>query len=604
MLSVILMGPQSRMALGATPDQGLMDAQAAYRKGDVKSARAGFAEVLAAGQSRASVKSEAAVGLGRVHWLFDGQVEAAERVLRPQLATATPCASARLLGRVWNASGGSAQVIEKIAPLAPRCAFLEPGVGNQVVAAYLNLATASTGPDRARWLKAAHSAREKLPPLAQLSPEGARQGLMLGVLSQNAGMALAGWRDFFWLDANEATEMRPLFDNALRQGARADDIVALADLLVRNGFDREAVALGHLRGARPPATVQRWSRVDAYLDLRARILAASETHDQAIARGEADNGEAYKADIEAIFRQALIAIGGDTSDLWRGIDEAWNLAGVMGQSNGVSSLHLGHKVIARRDDVVQGRRTGVVQFVALDNMLANGFTGRLGDGEFGPGGWATSDTIVQVRERMTTVLTGRIPLMYDNAARDRAFAERDAHVRQDALTYDGSAIVFLKGLSETLRLEALTDLSATVPGGEVAGSVAWVRQARRRLWEETYGSSIVLHEGRHVLDQLEFTGDRKLSDAELEYRGKLSEIGGARRPRLALASIYTAQIGGTTGHGQANLRLIGEYVAWMKAHGAEVQGLDVAAPLLPQLYRLSDDQIRDIAKALDPEKGS
>jgi len=41
-------------------------------------------------------------------------------------------------------------------------------------------------------------------------------------------------------------------------------------------------------------------------------------------------------------------------------------------------------------------------------------------------------------------------------------------------------------------------------------------------------------------------------------------------------------------------------VEWMKSHQAEIAGLDVKRPFLPQLDRLTDDQLRALARSMDP----
>jgi hypothetical protein len=123
-------------------------------------------------------------------------------------------------------------------------------------------------------------------------------------------------------------------------------------------------------------------------------------------------------------------------------------------------------------------------------------------------------------------------------------------------------------------------------------------------------SSIFAHEGRHAIDaEFEthffglFLGGGLNSSAALEFRAKLSEIAFAPVPRLAFGGILNENIGGPTPHGQANLKLMKGLVAWMDAHHAEIDGLDPKKPLLTQLDRLTDDQLRASARSLDPMAG-
>ncbi|HSI17573.1 MAG TPA: hypothetical protein VK980_07385, partial [Sphingomonas sp.] len=124
---------------------------------------------------------------------------------------------------------------------------------------------------------------------------------------------------------------------------------------------------------------------------------------------------------------------------------------------------------------------------------------------------------------------------------------------------------------------------------------------RRAWWDHEIQSSITLHEGRHVLDEISYSGAQELSAPELEYRGKLSEIGYSDLPRNALSGILGAELARDTSHGAANARIMALYRDWVSAHRAEVTGFDPAQPAALQIDRLSDDQIRAIAHQADPE---
>ena len=41
-------------------------------------------------------------------------------------------------------------------------------------------------------------------------------------------------------------------------------------------------------------------------------------------------------------------------------------------------------------------------------------------------------------------------------------------------------------------------------------------------------------------------------------------------------------------------------VAWMREHGSDIGGLDLARPLLPQFDLLTDEQIRAAFRSMDP----
>lgn len=114
-------------------------------------------------------------------------------------------------------------------------------------------------------------------------------------------------------------------------------------------------------------------------------------------------------------------------------------------------------------------------------------------------------------------------------------------------------------------------------------------------------SSIVAHEGRHVLDQISFPGECALANEELEYRAKLSEIRFAPLPRLALSSIYSSLFGGNSGQGIANARLLADYARWIEANPGSIKSYDPSLSPLEQLGRLEDEQLVEIASSLEPQ---
>jgi hypothetical protein len=119
-------------------------------------------------------------------------------------------------------------------------------------------------------------------------------------------------------------------------------------------------------------------------------------------------------------------------------------------------------------------------------------------------------------------------------------------------------------------------------------------------WRATFQSSILAHEGRHALDRKLVTGLARLRDSNLEYRAKLSEIALADYPRLALANINDHTIGSGNAHGKANERVLRAYEKWIVANSARVRGFDAQLPALVQIDRLTDEQMRGIARSLDP----
>jgi hypothetical protein len=115
------------------------------------------------------------------------------------------------------------------------------------------------------------------------------------------------------------------------------------------------------------------------------------------------------------------------------------------------------------------------------------------------------------------------------------------------------------------------------------------------MTQDTIETSIWAHEGRHSIDQKIF---KIRNGAELEFRAKLSEIAFSSPSRMT--SSILSPVGGSSAHGAANKRVLEGLVAWMGTHAAEIPGLDKSSPLLPQLDKLSAQQLLAAVRGMDP----
>jgi hypothetical protein len=602
LLSILLLAAST----AATPSEcatRLEQGRNAYGVYDVEAARRLYSSITSESCSP-RVSSEAATEIARITWLVDGNAPAAADQLRKVVASnPDACPAARLLGRILNASGRSAETPAVLAPFRQRCAAREPKLALEIVQAQIDQAMRARSPD----LTAARKELAAAPELARASLTAAQQQISIGVLSNDPVTALKGWQQFYWLegtakpqafgDSNDA--VRRTFAAALRPRASDEETQALATLLIRGGFGGEAE---HLQKHRASGGHDAdWRAVRAYLRMRQRLDETLLAHDQAWARGARPSDEPFEASLLQILRDATHEAGRTGEDPWPALRDLWGLMGTTGRSNGVSGLHLGHVSVDQIQHIAQGERRGEVRFLSLDNMIANGFSGWLGDGSFAPGGWAANGQIIQVRTRYVQSALDKAAIASPGPARDRYLELMAERAASDASVSDTDAIVYLPGLSDRIQLQAIDALAAEVRATDGASFA----EHFAKLWfERSFEGTILLHEGRHILDQAEYAGDKALADDELEYRAKLSELSQSTSPRVMLNSIYGRLIGGTTGHGKANERLLRKLVAWMQDHPSEVNGFDPKRPTLPQLDRLSDQQLRQITRALDSSLSS
>jgi hypothetical protein len=85
----------------------------------------------------------------------------------------------------------------------------------------------------------------------------------------------------------------------------------------------------------------------------------------------------------------------------------------------------------------------------------------------------------------------------------------------------------------------------------------------------------------------------------LEYQAKLSELALSDYPRMALGNMDRS-LDGVGPHDQAGAKIFEQFRRWMEAHPDQILGYDPAIPVLAQFDKLSDGQLREIARSLDP----
>ena len=579
---------------------GLEAARQAYGTYDVVAARRSYKRV-ADGACSAGERAEASTELARIIWLVDANGPAAVARLRTVPMTMPEgCAAAAMLGRILIETRRPTEVASTLAPALPVCSSLEPAVALAMVSASVALAADGPPNARVRAARAALSLWEGLSPVAQATLRGSRQRLALGLLAAEPAEASAGWRGFFTMDGGLAGGQIPRnLDDLLRAGlalhASEAARVALCDALIEAGFADEARHLAGTKAVNGPA----WRSARAYFRMRDRLATILDEHDRAYASGDRSSDAGLEAAILATLRDAVAEAGQPGTDPWPALRRLWNLAGTTGRSNGIEGLNMGHVSTDVALSVRQGRRVGAVRFIALDNMIANGFSGWLGDGVTGPGGWAADGKIIQVRTRYVQAAFDRAAIASPGPARDAFFARlARLEVADRSLSHPAPG-TFIPSLSARLQLSAVDALAAELRGK--SSSFSNFAAAFASLWySRSLDGTILKHEGRHALDQAQFPGDAALGDAELEFRAKLSELEYGASPKLALSNIYGRLLGGTTGHGVANLRLVGALTAWLTEHRRDVTDFDPAVPLVSQLWRIDDQQLREIAARLDP----
>jgi len=604
LLTLGLAGPALAAGAGST---ALQEAQNAYFQMQVADARRGFMAILGDPATPPDDVAAAARGLARIQWLIDADAPAAEATLRRGLAAkADLCPTTTYFARVLREAGQPREAQALAVQRAADCPGVALGDRLRLERARADLAWAAADPaSRLQALRQTRAALNATSPTGLLDPDAAHAELMLAVEAGAGAAALDAWRSFFWLTDHNAPEsfhmadaqVAMTFTRGLARSASLNDEIALERLLIRGGFFHEAERYDALRGVAAHAgALAAYRPVAAYFAFRHRFDATTLAFNRAYAHGHGD-GAAYQAEVTRIFAETAAALGG--GDPKAVLRDAFGLYGTVGVTGGVASVHLGHVVDDKQFKVDQFGRHGDLPFISIDNLVSNGYQSWLWDGMASTGGWSEGAAIVQIRASYTPGVL-RALASFDPEVERRDAAELVQLEARDAAAVKAKPVAYLPGLQKRLIRQARDQVALRARAEARRTGQPFARAFAKTFWDAQVGHSIYIHEGRHALDHIQFTGAASLTSAELEFRAKLSELELAEFPRMALANILSADIVSDTSHGVADTRVIQGIEDWMAAHPGEIAGYDAAAPSGPQIDKLSDAQLRTIARGLDP----
>jgi hypothetical protein len=580
----------------------LSDAQSAYDRNRVAEAEELFAAVAADRAASVDDRSAAKRELARVAWLIDGNVDRAlQHLAQAQALGGKPCDTGILIARVLREANRGDEALRRGEGLLQACpeADKRDSIRTHLIGARLDLAAAGSA-KRGALLAEAAAEGAKLTPQAGI--EGSRVRLETALLTGNSEAALAAWKDYFWLDDSDAPQalakepVKAIFANGLRPGATVQERLKLADLLMRAGFADESrrYATAHgLPGA--AANDPTWRRLDAYWRERDKVEAVVLRVNRGLARGKRDDQA-----IEAAAKESTVVLmqaAGASGDPRAALLKSYGMLGTVGTTSGYPSMHMGHVVEDRDDRVTQYGHSANIHFVAIDNMIANGFETWLWDGSSGVGGWTADGVIVQVRPRYVMGPLRTEQLRRDSNARRDLLARQPQRAAEDLVKLKARPVATLEGLNDRLQLQVVDRIEAAARSR--GGSEEDIRRAfLAEVTRATFDQSIYVHEGRHAIDEA-LGISAKVEQPVLEYQAKLAELALTTHPRIALRNLNRS-LEGDGPHDKAGARIFDDFRKWIEAHSGEVMGYDPALPALAQFDKLTDGQLREIARGLDP----
>ena len=590
------------LTCGTAEAATLSEAQSAYDRNRVAEAEVLFAAVAADPAASLDDRSAAKRELARVAWLIDGNADRAlQHLSEAEKLGGKPCDTGIMIARVLREAQRGEEALRRGEKLLGACAEADKrdAIRTHLIGARLGMAAAG-GTRRAQLIREAALETEKLTPEAGV--EGARVRLETALLTDDAKTAIAAWRDYFWLDDSDAPQalvkapVRAIFEKGLASGATVADRLQLADLLVRTGFAqpsrRYAVAHG-LPGAAADDPI--WRRLDAYWREREKVEAIVLRVNRGLARGRSDENS-----IEAAAKEATVALmkaAGATGDPKVALKQFYGMVGTVGKTSGYPSIHMGHVIEDHEDRVTQYGHSADIHFMAIDNMIGNGFESWLWDGSAMVGGWTADGVIVHVRPGYVESPSRAYRLTRDSPSRRELIGRQAKRAAEDLAKLKARPVATLEGLNDRLQLQLVDQIWAGARSK--ANGEAEIRRAFLAEYSRAnLSQSIRVHEGRHAIDNSMGLKDN-VDQAVLEYQAKLSELALTAYPRMALRNMNRS-LEGNGPHDRGGAKVFDEYRKWMEAHRDQIVGYDPAVPALAQFDKLTDGQIREIARGLDP----
>jgi len=294
-----------------------------------------------------------------------------------------------------------------------------------------------------------------------------------------------------------------------------------------------------------------------------------------------------------LFPQVAAGDGFNLNEYMTKTKERFGAVQTVGTSTGcdVFSLYITHIVNQQKMIVEQYGYKTAINFTQVDLTAVEGYMGWFTESRY-TGGWSAGDEIVQVRENYISEPLGEWEFVTDSIK-----IQETADFIRDNLNHS-STINQSAGLARKIKSDQLHAIYNKLYQQGFRGADLKLLFLSE-IENYSYQTDILIHEGRHNIDE-KFMAEqyKKRSMDEVEYHAKSSELVFSPYPLLALSELVSGS--GESGHGKANKRIVDICLEWMKNNSSKIPGLNPEKPLLPQMYLLSAEQVKECYRTADP----
>ncbi len=490
----------------------------------------------------------------------------------------------------------------RIGPVLLAQAVIEERVTSRMSKANL-VVSANEAPEQEAELKKAQSSLQEFITAEPGNLEPAQLWLQASLLLNDGKSALEAWRAYYWLLPGEKPEgdleepyetLQEILPHWKGETAPASERERLVEALAASRFYLEAALVGL-----DPSSAQPVSSNTAEIVAYARFLEEMKKDlDLYYAKGLA---EGYSVAAQTEFREAVENLCSQVNcPEGRGpqakenyIRDRFGALWEFGRTHYLD-VYMGHIILDQERTIEQYGKSANIRLLRVDHLVSHGIRSWVFDELFFVGGYALYDRYVEFRPFRVKLLMGLAQRVTDPDLKEDIANAVENERKQDEKAAAENPYAYLPGLNSRLVQRSLEAIWKDVvqpdkPEGEQKMHFLVELDA---VWQE---GPMEAHEGRHIIDAQRGNN----SQVAAEFGAKLAETAFCRYPGIPLGANILYPYG-IAGHSEANSQVVEGYVSWMEANASQISGLDPDQPLLPQLDLLSDDQLREVARGLDP----
>ncbi len=264
-------------------------------------------------------------------------------------------------------------------------------------------------------------------------------------------------------------------------------------------------------------------------------------------------------------------------------------------STDITGLVMGHIVNERVRTIEQYGYKADFTFTELDMMISNNYASWFWE-DRGAGGYAIRNGFLRIKEMFKDLAINAWSVVTDSTTIKRYQKIIDQNLKYSNLTSNKSNVLY--GLSYKLELDALSSLYMEVYNKGFRNTDLQLKFIEHY---EAFrdNATMFAHEGRHSIDRALLADEyREMGGAMIEYRGRLSQIAFSESPKLELMGMIDAI--GSHAAGQANKMIVDVAEKWILGHSDSIEDYDNTKLPISQLYRMTNEQIRECYRDVDP----